>query len=232
MTVNPVDNIALVARRLYEAGVNDVVFVGGAVIGLLLSDEAAPDVRPTLDVDVVTAAETRSAYYKVEERLRAAGFTQPIGEDVPVCRWIVDGVPVDVMPPDETILGLSNRWYRTVFNHSSEIVLSNGIQVRVANAPYVVAMKLEAFNGRGDNDFRYSHDLEDLMLLVDGRPELVSEMTLAPIDLRHYVAREFSRLLRSQDFLDSVPGYLDPDNASQARAPMIIERMERIRDLA
>lgn len=44
-----------------------------------------------------------------------------------------------------------------------------------AAAPYFCATKLEAFGGRGKNDYLASHDLEDLITVVDGRPELLED---------------------------------------------------------
>lgn len=225
------ENLAVVARRLNDLGLHELVFVGGATIGLLLTDEVAPRVRPTFDVDVVTSAATRSAYYELEATLRAEGFVQPIGEGVPVCRWLIGGVPVDVMPIDEAILGFSNRWYGSLVEHAVYIQLPNGVTIRVASAPYVVATKLEAFDGRGCGDYRVSHDLEDIIILLDGRSELSSEIAAAPNDVRTYIAETFGALLSNSEFVDSIPGYLDSDVASQGREPLIRKRIAQIRDL-
>ena len=43
-------------------------------------------------------------------------------------------------------------------------------------APYFLATKFEAFHGRGNSDYRMSHDLEDIVTVIDGRPELASEV--------------------------------------------------------
>jgi hypothetical protein len=50
-----IHNIAMVARHLSQLR-REVVFTGGAIVGLLLTDGAATDVRPTDDVDVIVAA--------------------------------------------------------------------------------------------------------------------------------------------------------------------------------
>jgi hypothetical protein len=39
-----------------------------------------------------------------------------------------------------------------------------------------VATKFEAFHGRGNNDHLASHDLEDIITVVDGRPELMGNL--------------------------------------------------------
>lgn len=224
-------NIALVARRLNELGIRDEVYVGGATIGLLVTDEATSPVRPTIDVDVLTPTTTRAAYHAIEATLRNAGYEQPIGEGVPICRWMIDGVQVDIMPLDESILGFSNRWYSQLVEHAELRELPDGETIRVASAPYLMATKLEAFRGRGQGDYQVSHDLEDVIILLDGRPELPTEIFYAPDDVRTYIAEEVARLLNNRDFLYAIQGYLDPDEASQAREPMIRERLEKIRDL-
>jgi hypothetical protein len=77
----------------------EFVFVGGAVVGLLLTDEAAPPARPTRDVDVVVEATTVLEYEAVKAKLREAGFREE--PDAPhLCRWIADDVLLDVMPTD------------------------------------------------------------------------------------------------------------------------------------
>src|SRR5690606_31104682 len=103
------ESLAVVARRLKQAGVEDSVFVGGSIVGLLLTDPLAPPARFTDDVDVVVSTPTRGTYNRIEERMRLAGHTQDQGG--PICRWLVEGLKVDLMPTDDTILGFSNRWY-------------------------------------------------------------------------------------------------------------------------
>lgn len=41
--------------------------------------------------------------------------------------------------------------------------------------PYFLATKIEAFKGRGRRDFWASHDLEDLIFVIDGRSTIVEE---------------------------------------------------------
>jgi hypothetical protein len=55
-----------------------------------------------------------------------------------------------------------------------------------------VATKLEAFKGRGGADFLGSHDLEDVVSVVDGREALSAEVRDAGMDLSAYVRREIA----------------------------------------
>ncbi len=70
----------------------------------------------------------------------------------------------------------------------------------------LLATKLEAWNGRGCGDHLRSHDLEDVILLVDGRSEITDEIAAAPDDLRAFVAHEITVLLDQQRFLDALDG--------------------------
>ena len=80
------------------------------------------------------------------------------------------------MPLDEKILGLSNRWYRAAMESSVTERLSDDLEIRIVKGPFFIATKFEAFKGRGKGDYFGSHDLEDLISVVDGRPALVTDV--------------------------------------------------------
>ena len=42
-----------------------------------------------------------------------------------------------------------------------------------------IATKLEAFHGRGGGDIVASHNLEDIIAVAEGRPEIVGEVAAA-----------------------------------------------------
>lgn len=88
-----------VARALGEL-TDEVVFVGGMIRELLITDPAAGPARPTRDVDCIVNAAPRAEYYQLADRLRARGFAECTDERAPLRRWTVTGVPVDVMPVD------------------------------------------------------------------------------------------------------------------------------------
>jgi hypothetical protein len=205
-----------------------VVFLGGAATALLITDVAAPDVRATLDVDVIVEIGTGPDYYRLAESLRAIGFREDASEGAPLCRWLIDGIRVDIMPTDERILGFSNRWYLPALHHAARIEIGGETTIRLVTTPFFLATKLEAFSGRGRGDFMASHDLEDLVAVLDGRKEIVEEIRSAPADVREFLAGSFDGLLRSRDFLDALPGHLPPDAASQKRIKVVLDRMREI----
>jgi predicted nucleotidyltransferase len=205
-----------------------VVFLGGAATALLITDEAAPDVRVTVDVDVIVEIASRGDYYRLAESLRSAGFSEDSREGAPVCRWLVEGIAVDVMPTDSEILGFSNQWYQQALENSVVRQVSDGMAIRLVTAPYFLATKVDAFHNRGNDDYIASHDMEDIITLLDGRPEIVEEVRNAPEDVKAFLSEKFGEFLNNRSFLDALPGHLLPDSASQQRAPILMKRIGAI----
>lgn len=219
------DLLELAAARLGPL-VEEVAFLGGASLALWTDDPGAPDPRVTMDVDVVVVVDTRGDYYRMGDRLREQGFHEDDQSGV-VCRWRHDqGLILDVMPTDDSILGFSNRWYRDAVEASQEITLPSGATIRAVTPPYLLATKLEAFRNRGGNDYLASVDFEDVVRLVDGRERLIQEVEQAPHDVRHFIATQFVQMLADEQFEASVAGALMPDAASQARRELVLARVD------
>jgi len=218
--------LELAARGL-DTLTDEVVFLGGCATGLLITDAAAPPTRETKDVDVIVEIATRHDYHVLSGKLRGRGFREDQNEDAPICRWIYQSVTVDVMPTDRSILGFSNRWYSDAMRTAKRIRLPGGINIHMVTAPFFLATKLEAFYGRGNGDFMASHDLEDMIAMLDGRTDIVQEVS-ACVELRTYLSKEFAKLLENDEFQDALPGHLPSDAASQRRTGMILDRMREI----
>lgn len=209
----------LVAERLGDGLREELVFVGGAVTGLLITDPAQPAIRPTEDVDLIVQATVRADYAHVEKALRAQGFVNDISKDAPICRWRVGAVTVDVMPTLKEILGFSNRWYPLALATAGKTPLPSGMVIRLITAPVFIATKFEAFADRGNSDYLFSHDLGDLISVIDGRDELMAECSQLDEELKDYLRGWVGRLLATPAFLEALPGHLPGDAASQARLP-------------
>lgn len=208
------------------------VFVGGCVTGLLITEAATPPVRTTRDVDVIVEVVSLGEYHTLERQLEQAGLRHDRSQDAPVCRWLAGSALLDVMPTDKAVLGFGNRWYEEAVRTAVTRVLPSGTSIRLISAPVFMATKLEAFADRGHGDFLASHDLEDITTIVDGRPELGDEAAVASADIRKHLSTQVKALLRSPGFLNALPGHLPGDSASQARVPLILERLQKLSRLA
>jgi hypothetical protein len=162
-------------------------------------------------------------FHRFEEAVAQRGFARDVHSDV-ICRWVHkdSGVLFDLMPVQPEVLGFSNRWYPYAVETAEPFELSPGITIRLVSAVAFVATKLEAFAGRGGGDFLGSHDIEDVLNIVDGREELAREMAAAPVELRQSVAAAFHQLLTNPDFANVLPGLV----AEPERAGLVMQRLK------
>ena len=230
--MRPVDLDALeaVARQLDQLRV-PYAFTGGVVIGFLLDHPHLATLRPTGDVDAIAAVVTRIQHTALEEQLRQLGFHHDTSEGAPICRWLFQGTKVDVMPAKDTAGQKSNPWFEHALQTASLKTLRQ-VTVRVVSATCFVATKLVAFADRGKGDFYGSHDLEDVVTVVDGRSSLVAELAAEDAALRTFVSAEIRRLLGVPGFIDALPGHLESDEASQQRLPLLLGRLQAIAKLS
>jgi len=224
------NSLILVANRLGEL-CNEVTFVGGCITGLLITDKAAPDVRFTVDVDCIINVVTKHEYHSLSEKLRNKGFKEMSSGNHPICRWNCDGILIDVMPTDKSVLGFSNRWYKDAQNNAVSKNLNDSKIIRVISAPYFIATKLEAFKDRGNQDFLLSHDLEDIIAVIDGRPEIIGDVANTAHNLKEYLSTEFNTLINNPQFMQALPGHLNYSSETEERKKIVEERINAIIEL-
>lgn len=189
-----------VAKALGDDLRERLVFVGGCTTALFITDAITLEgVRTTDDVDLIVDLVGRAQWVQLQEELRQKGFTESPEDDV-ICRMRLGALKVDFMPDDKSILGFSNRWYskgiETALNH----FLTDTLNIKRLTPELFLATKLEAYLGRGSNDLLGSRDMEDILLVIDGREELIAEIQAADEDVRRYIAEQFRALLKHNDF--------------------------------
>jgi predicted nucleotidyltransferase len=219
----PIESMRIVAERLVPLKV-PFVFVGGAVMPLLVDYPELTEIRPTKDIDVVVQIVTYQQLSVLEERLRLAGFRHDTSEGAPICRWTIENCLVDVMPMDSRALGMNCRWFPEALDTAQLAHLGNNCMANVINALLFLATKLEAFKDRGKGDYYGCHDLEDIITLVDGRANIVEEVSGGPDAVRNFVKEGFRQLLENQDFHDAFTGHLSGLTGARERAPLVMER--------
>jgi hypothetical protein len=79
-----------------------------------------------------------------------------------ICRWVLEGTLVDIMPTQSDILGFAQSWYEPAIEAAIPLQLNDRTAALFISAPYFLATKLEAFRNRGNADYFASHDLEDI----------------------------------------------------------------------
>ena len=204
-----------------------VVFVGGCATGLLITQPNVADARATQDVDAIVEVASLVGYHALASKLMKLGFKQTMADNTPPFRWFWNRMQLDLVPLDEKVLGFANRWYKPGFEAAVVAMLPSGLQLRHLSAPYFMATKLEAFKDRGNNDVYLSHDLEDIISVVDGREELLGELSAAPSKVRNFVAQTFQGILKHADFTNALPGIV----SQSARTGIVLQRFSKIAEL-
>jgi hypothetical protein len=225
-----IEALRVVARCMEPLGTN-FVFLGGAVIELLVDNPTVSELRPTKDVDVVAEVLSTAGFYALESKLRDAGFANDTSEGAPLCRWLIDGHRVDIMPVEASPLGMNTRWFREALEFATVKSLGDGLQARVVSAPVFIATKLEAYRDRGRGDFQASHDIEDIVSVVDGCADIAEQISHAPGSVRAFVVGEFVNWMRHPDWTDLMAGHLSGISLSAGRQRILCERVRAISEL-
>ncbi len=218
--------LAEITAKLDALGLNHV-FVGGSIVEFLLDNPGLSPMRPTDDLDLIVEVVAGRNYAEVEQKLRSAGFAHDMSPGAPICRWLHDETIIDIMPTDGAFMGLNTAWFTEALATARPYGIG-GVSVPLISPVAFIATKLAAFADRGEGDYLGSHDLEDIITVIDGRAGIADEVAKAEPRLRTFVATSFGNLVANSDFQESLSGQLPPDTASQARLPSLRQKLRLI----
>lgn len=197
-------------EALYQAATllkdlnEQVVYVGGRIVGLLITDLIEDDVRPTYDIDVALDLGKTDivAHYSLQKKLQSLGF-KPDGNVN--CRYVLDDFMIDVMYTDGALQGINSNWYQAGFDNALEIQIKDK-KIKILNAVYFIATKLEAFTDRAykNDDYWDCKDLEDIINVINGRPELLVEIMNSPKDVVQFISGYFKKLIEDPKWLEAI----------------------------
>lgn len=225
---NKVINLALVAKvaKGLEELKDKMVFIGGAVVSLYTDDPAADEIRPTSDIDMTINLANYSEWAVMQERLAELNFyPDPQGQSI--CSYKYQDISIDIMPADDSSIGVSNSWYKPGFKLLQSIKLPEGVYINILPPPYFLATKLEAFKDRGKNDFYGSHDYEDIIYFLDNRTTIVEEILTAENDVKEYIKQELSAIKKHPQAEEILAIHIHP-LVREERFKILIEKIEQI----
>jgi len=226
--VNPADpniqRVELVANALGDLRA-ELVLVGGCAASLLIDAPTAPPPRVTYDVDLIAEVTALHNYHALEEQFTLRGFKRDMSPDAPICRWRLGEVAVDLMPTDDAVLGFSNRWYPLAAASATRLVLPGGNEINLISAPAFLATKFEAFGTRGGGDPLMSHDLEDIINVIEGRLAIEAEIAASEPILHAYLVAQFADLAALPDFRNVLPGLVIYDDLHSRRVDAVMTKI-------
>lgn len=224
---NAVINRAIIIRVAKALGeINkEVVYVGGATVGLYINDPAAEDARPTKDVDISLSLLTITELEHLRIRLINKGFTQNAHDHV-ICRFRYEDITVDVMNTKAIGWAPANRWFLPGFS-LKEIEFIEGEEIQILPLAYFLASKFEAFKNRGNNEPRTSHDFEDIIYILDNRIDLVDVLQSAPVEVKTFLIQEFEDILNDKRKQEAIVGNLYFETRDE-RFALIISKIKEV----
>ena len=200
-----------------------VVFVGGATISLY-PDRPVIEVRPTDDVDVIIEILNYVDRMKLEEKLRSIGFSHDKESGI-ICRFIIQGIIVDIMPTNDPSIGFNNIWYPEGFDQAVSYRIDEKIIIKILSAPYFIATKIEAHKSRGKNDGRTSHDFEDIIYVLENREAIWQEMDNSSANVKEYIQTEFLTLLKNPNIFEWIDSHVE--RGSPPATYLIIDKLKK-----
>lgn len=217
-------DIKKIANALGELN-EDVVYVGGAVVALYMSDLAAEEVRPTQDVDISVSIASIDELEKLRASLHKKGFIQT-SEDNVICRFRYHDIKVDVMNTKALGWAPANPWFASGFQNRLQIEIE-GQHIFIMSLPYFLASKFSAYNSRGKDEPITSHDFEDITYILDNCTELVDQIVRANDDVKPFLKIEFKSILSNHVKQEAIAGNLFYLNRDE-RFAMILEKLHKI----
>lgn len=202
----------------------EVVFVGGAVVSLYTDDPASDEIRPTQDIDLTLAISSLGHWESVQEKLRMLGFF-PDAFGHAICSYKHKDILVDIMSSEDGPLGPANRWYKIGFE-DLWTAKAKEEEIKILSPPCFLATKFEAFNDRG-TDWRTSHDLEDIVYVLDNRTTIVEEIATCDHRIRSFLKFELEEIIKKRMITEVLLAHIHPLMIDE-RLPIVEEKIAQI----
>jgi hypothetical protein len=221
-TIN-ISVVAEVAEALQDIK-EHMVFVGGAVVSLYTDDPAADEIRPTQDIDLTLNILSLSHWQEVQEKLGTLGFhPDPFGHAI--CSYKYKDIPVDIMATEDGPLGPANRWHKIGFENLWTAKAKDQ-EIKILSATCYLATKFEAFNDRG-SDYRTSHDMEDIVYVLDNRIGIVEEIAKEDPRIANFIKEQLQTINSKGMMQEVLIAHIHPLMLEE-RLPFVEEKITQI----
>jgi hypothetical protein len=215
-----------VAKALEEIN-EEVIYVGGAILGLYVNEEGAEQPRPTADIDVTVQVTTYSQMNELQERLAGKNIFPAKGERI-LYRFNLEGIFIDFIPIRDTHLGPTNRWFEPGFERAYPVSVGEAM-IRILPVSMFLATKWEAYLNRGD-DPRMSHDFEDIIYIFDNNTELIDDISKADKNIQDFLKEMSSTILSDSSVNEIIECHLSQLTSAE-RSKVIIDKLTKIEKL-
>jgi hypothetical protein len=129
------------------------------------------------------------------------------------------------MASEDGHFGPSNRWYKIGFENLW-ITNAKNQEIRILSAPCYLATKFEAFNSRG-TDYRTSHDIEDIIYILDNRTTIVEEIKEDKESICQFIKEQLLEIVNKGLLEEVLISHIHP-LMTEERMPIVKEKIVQI----
>lgn len=220
INLKAVEKVALSLEELN----NDVIYVGGAVVSLYVTDEGAEQPRPTKDIDISVQISSYSQMDELREKLATKNIYPAPAEKV-MYRYSYEDILIDFIPFEETPLGPTNRWLKPGFKKAYPVKVGK-IEIKILPVSLFLATKWEAYKRRG-NDPRTSHDFEDIIYIIDNNLNVVEDIKDADKDVQDFLKEMSNEILNHSSCYEIIECHINPFTTDERRE-IVINKLKEI----
>lgn len=214
INIKVVEKVAIALEELN----NDVIYVGGAVISLYVTDQGAEQPRPTKDIDISVQIGTYTQMDELREKLALKKIYPALSEKV-MYRYSYEDILIDFIPFEETPLGPTNSWLKPGFEKAYPVNIGE-LEIKILPISLFLATKWEAFKSRG-SDPRTSHDFEDIIYIIDNNKEVVEDVRNANKDVQEYLKEMSNEILNHPSRNEIIECHINPFTVNERREIVI-----------
>lgn len=226
MLKNQTINLKVVEKVALALGdLNDeIIYVGGAVVSLYVTDEGAEQPRPTKDIDISVQISTYAQMDNLRLKLAKKNIYPASNEKI-IYRYSYEDILIDFIPYEDSPLGPTNRWLKPGFKRAYPIKLGE-TEINILPVSIFIATKWEAFKSRG-GDPRFSHDFEDIIYVIDTNLAFVEDVKNAHKDVKSFLKEMSKEILSHPSANEIIECHLNPHTA-EARKKMLVNKLQQV----
>jgi hypothetical protein len=120
----------------------------------------------------------------------------------------------------------ANPWFESGFKNSITIEVEK-MPIRILTLPYFLATKFAAFEGRGGNDPRMSHDFEDIVYLLNYTSNFNKQISASDPEVQEYLKEQFAAIQEKANMQEAIIANLYHED-QQIRFDRIMEEIKEL----
>lgn len=204
----------------------EFVLSGTAALELLLTSPQKLPIRPICEIELLVPGLVDADYNAACRRLLRAEFTN-LGGKHRRYLWTKGKLSFQIIPATADARDGGNAWHQPGILHAKDATLPNGKKVQVITSPFFIASRMADFqtpDRDGYRDFIHSRYFSEIIVLMDGRPELAADIRAAREPVAGYLQRTLAWCLSQPKLLDAIALELPRAIRTSDRADNIINR--------